>query len=210
MRSVLKWLKETYVDIPTNPNWIFWVIIACSVAIWMDTADAKGLWLEINGVSKHSEDTYHDGWEKEYGPYTKDSSLDFGEWRWYTWKEKRRKFNEVNLGAGLQYDFNDYIGAKAGFFDNSFDKLTVYSGLVLQYKFDLGPVNITPNITGGFVTGYDDTPVRAARFQLTGLPAVAVGTDSVRLNIGYIPGKLMHGDEGGVDVITAQLQMRVW
>jgi hypothetical protein len=36
-------------------------------------------------------------------------------------------FNEFNPGIGIAYDINNYVQARAGFYDNSYNRLSVYA-----------------------------------------------------------------------------------
>ncbi len=62
-------------------------------------------------------------------------------------------FNEVNIGAGYNYEIKPTIFAVAGAFNNSYEKLSIYAGakwLPIEYKF------IKLGVVGGVVTGYED------------------------------------------------------
>lgn len=70
-------------------------------------------------------------------------------------------FNEFNIGAGYNYEFNSKTYAVIGAFNNSYDKLSVYAGakwLPIDIKF------FKAGIGGGVVTGYeDDTDANAVQ-----------------------------------------------
>lgn len=181
------------------------IIITCVLA---GRAEAGNLWLEVNGLSYHTESDYHDGYERRYGelkdlvgqPGCCYANEDYT--KLYVLEEKRESYNGLNYGLGAMYELDEYIGVKGGFYNNSYKKTSLYAGLNVRYEIPAGPVKVVPNVTGGFVTGYDDTPEDAYKYQPIVLPSVAVGTDKVRLNVSYLPGQ-------NADVYTAQLQFRI-
>jgi len=179
------------------------VIITCVLA---GHAEAGDLWLEVNGLSYHTESDYHDGYEKRYGSLYELQGAgccrsDDGK-TLYVLEEKRESYNGLNYGLGAMYELDDHIAVKGGFYNNSYSAMSLYAGLNVRFELDAGPVKIVPNLTGGFVTGYDDTPEEAYKYQPIVLPGVAVGTDKVRLNVSYLPGQ-------NADVVTAQLQFKI-
>ncbi len=70
-------------------------------------------------------------------------------------------FNEFNIGAGYNYEFNSKTYAVIGAFNNSYDKLSVYVGakwLPIDIKF------FKAGFMAGLVTGYeDDTDANAVQ-----------------------------------------------
>ena len=193
-------------------------VLACLIAIIITCvlagrAEAGDLWLEVNGLSYHTESDYHDGYEKRYGSLYELQGpgccrSDDGK-TLYKYVEKRESYNAYNYGLGAMYELDDHIAVKGGFYDNSYSKTSVYAGVNVRWEIPVGKLKVIPNTTVGFVTGYDDTEVDASKYQLTALPAVGIGTDNVRVNVGYIPNKIIFGAEYA-DVITAQLQLKVW
>ena len=76
--------------------------------------------------------------------------------------------NEFNIGAGYNYEIKPNIFAIIGAFNNSYDKLAIYTGakwLPIEYKF------IKAGLVGGVVTGYDDD-TDAEEVQPTLIPEI--------------------------------------
>ena len=204
-KKEMKKLKVQY-------GWIGMVLAFILLLLHVQETYAGDLWLEVNGLSYHTESDYHDGYEKRYGSLYELQGpgccrSDDGK-TLYVLEEKRESYNAYNYGLGAMYELDDHIAVKGGFYNNSYSKTSVYGGVNVRWEIPVGKLKVVPNTTVGFVTGYDDTPVEASKYQLTALPAVGIGTDNVRLNVGYIPSKMVFGDEYA-DVITAQLQLKV-
>lgn len=124
----------------------------------------------------------------------------------YTYKGKTEDYNEANYGLGLSYDIDGTFEATAGFFRNSYDKHSNYIGVKAKHDFRFGYVTVTPGVTAGFVTGYDDTEVDAPVLQPIVVPSVAVEYNNFRTTIGYIPLRL--ATDASTDVVTFQLGYR--
>ena len=116
-------------------------IIAAALA-FASLPAAGDVFLDINGTSKHSKDTYiYDGVTHAY--------------------------NSRNIGLGLTYGLNKYLDLSGGFYDNSYYKLSVYGGLTLKHDLLYGNFRITPGVSLGVATGYSDTPVQAPALRPT-------------------------------------------
>ena len=98
-------------------------------------------------------------------------------------------FNEDNYGAGIRFPIKNHKrwGITAGGFNNSYDRLSLYTGVT--YDYDLCPN--TPfickaGVIGGLVTGYEeDTP--ASALQAIALPQLTLGYKQVFLRTRFIP-----------------------
>ena len=148
-------------------------------------AQAGDIWLDINGASRHSKDTYFD-------------------------RGKTHRYNESNLGLGLTYDANKYVGVTAGFYDNSYYQTTVYAGVRLGYSFVVGDVVVSPGIHAGYASGYADTPVHSSRLRPVVVPNLRVAYRGVGVTIGYVP-RVASGDDATVSfsVVTAQVNINL-
>ena len=146
-------------------------------------AQAGALTLDINGASRHSKDTYR-------------------------YQGKTHKYNESNLGAGLTYGVNKYVGVTAGFFDNSYYQTTVYAGVKLGYDIVFGDVVVSPGVQAGYASGYADTPVQSSSLQPVVLPNLRVSYRGVGVTVGYVP-RVASGVTDSVSVVTVQLNIRL-
>lgn len=100
----------------------------------------------------------------------------------------RTFFNEENDGAGFTYGYSKHIDIKAGFFENSYFRTTVYAGAVLNQDFYLfNHFVISPGIGLIFATGYDNTPADAPIIAPIVHPSISFGYKYLRSTIGYIP-----------------------
>ena len=162
-------------------------IIMLALVVTMITtqgASANDLWVDINVASYHT---------------SADS---------YCYQGECDDFNEFNYGLGLSYELNELFEVTGGFFRNSYDKHSNYAGVKAKYDFDLGAgVALTPGLTLGVVTGYDDTEVEASTLQPMALPSVTVSYKRVRATVGYLPLTLV-SDDSETDVITFQMGVR--
>ena len=142
------------------------------------------LWLDVNVGSRHSEDRY-------------------------LWRGQVREYNERNLGLGLGYEWRSWLEAKAGWFENSYEKTSVYA--VVNAKWDLAGRSrwlVAPGISGGLITGYHDTPEQTGTVAPWGLLTLSLGNENRwRVVLGYLPSQLAL--ENSVDVATLQLSWRL-
>lgn len=147
-------------------------------------ADKGDTWLDLNLTSFHTEQHY-----------------------W--WEGEMRRYNNRNLGLGFTHEFADWLEVKGGFFENSYDKTSVYAVVGLDY--DLVKSKrwvLAPGVAGGFVTGYDDTPEQADTVAPWGMLSMTIGyANRWRLNLGYLPSRLF--DVGTVDLVTVQVGIRL-
>ncbi len=124
----------------------------------------------------------------------------------YTYNGKTKDYNEQNYGLGLSYDIDGTFEATAGFFSNSYAKNSNYAGVKVKHDFWFGRLTVTPGVTFGLVTGYDDTEVDAAKYQPIAVPSVAFEYNNFSTTIGYIPLRL--AKDASTDVITFQIGYR--
>ena len=144
---------------------------------------AGDLYLDVNGYSWHSQDTY-------------------------VYKGKRHEYNSNNAGIGFTYGLNKYVEAFAGYYYNSFNRDTLYGGAKLKRDFAFGNVTITPGLNVGVATGYSKTPAQSDYYQVVIMPAVRVTYRGVGMTLGYLP-PFEKENFAAVSVITAQINIRV-
>jgi hypothetical protein len=130
--------------------------------------------LDINTGSKHSKETY----------------------------AKNKYYNEENDGFGLTFGYSDMIDIKVGFFENSYEKSSIYGGAVFNKDYYLfNDIVVSPGVGLIFATGYHNTPVDAPMLAPIVYPTITIGHKTLRSTIGYIP----YGED---TVFTFQTQIQ--
>lgn len=119
-------------------------------------------------------------------------------------------YNQFNAGAGYTKDINKHWQAKAGFFENSFDKTSVYAMGRLKFDADWGGMGVN----FGLMTGYDnivkpgmpDSIKNLNKYQLVVIPALnfKLFGDSY-IEVGYIP----QIGKDTINMITLQYQHKL-
>lgn len=158
-------------------------IIAVFFLLVAAPAQASDLYLDVNGYSWHSNDTYTYKGEHEY--------------------------NTNNAGLGLTYSANKYLEASAGFYENSYNTRSLYGSTKIKYEIELSKVTVTPAISVGVATGYVDTPNQADCLQVFVMPTVRLAYRGVGFTIGYLP-RIKKENLVPVSTITLQFNFRVW
>lgn len=146
-------------------------------------AQAGDLYLDVNGYSWHSSDTY-------------------------TYKGVH-EYNTNNAGLGMTYSANKYLEASAGFYENSYYTRSLYGGAKIKYDINISKVNVAPAISVCIATGYVDTPDHANYLQVFMMPAVRLAYRGVGFTIGYVP-RIEKENTMSVSAITLQFNFRVW
>ena len=127
----------------------------------------------------------------------------------YTWQGRSAEYNANNLGLGFTHELSDTFEVKTGWFRNSYEKTSVY-GLV-GWKRDLlqrSPWLLAPGVTGGLVSGYQNTPERTGEVTAWCLVMLNIGHgERWRANIGYLPSKLLEAN--GVELIVLQFSVKL-
>jgi hypothetical protein len=146
---------------------------------------AKGdFWLDLNVGSKHSEKNY-------------------------VWQGRRNSFNESNLGLGATYQLKTWCDVKAGWFDNSYDRTSIYA--LVNPKWELlhhSRWSLAPGVAAGLVTGYQHTPEQTGAVAPWGMVTLSLGfNDRWRVNLGYIPSRLFVSNS--IDVATLQFTIKL-
>ena len=140
-------------------------LLAACVPAYGDTGDIR---VHVHGFSSHLD---LDGYST-------------GEWDYSCWCAETKPFNEVNLGVGVGYELTDGIEARTGFYHNSFYTTSVYAALSMHTSYTRA---VAVGLMVGGITGYDDTPLQAGVVQVMALPSLSVGTNDIRIELGYIP-----------------------
>lgn len=140
---------------------------------------AGDLYLDVNGYSFHSKDSY-------------------------VYRGQPGKYNPRNPGIGVSYAFAKNAEVFAGYYYNSFNRDTVYGGVKIKHDFDFGNFTVTPGLNVGFATGYANTPAQSDYYQLVIMPAVRVTYRSVGMTLGYVP-RVQKENFDSVSIITAQV-----
>ncbi len=116
--------------------------------------------LDINTGSKHSDDTYG----------------------------ANNYYNENNDGFGMTFGYSDMLDIKFGYYENSYNKTSLYTGIVLNKDYYIfNKIVISPGIGVMLASGYDDTPMNAPVIAPILHPSIAIGHKNLRSTIGYIP-----------------------
>ena len=138
--------------------------------------------LDVNGWSRHSNDTYK-------------------------YQGKRHEYNEQNTGLGLTYGISKHFEASTGFYENSYYRTSVYGAVMIKRNIYLdGGFIVTHGIQIGLATGYADTPAHAAYFQFVAMPVVRLAYRRTGVTIGYIP---RVNQDNGVPVSTIVVQANI-
>lgn len=148
-------------------------------------------YLQINGLS------YHDTENRYF--YDMNSG-------------KRRPFNEVNLGAGIEYFATDHFGVMAGYYNNSYYDDSFYIGAIVETSSLFNQEVVGVGIQAGFVSGYNNHVPKqyllADIFAPAVLPYLRIGNrDDIQLKMGvtYIPSANLESED--TTLYTAQLRV---
>ena len=142
-------------------------------------------WLDVNLTSWHSRGQYfHEGRFQEY--------------------------NARNFGLGLSYDASEWCDVKAGWFNNSYHRTSLYVLVHPRYDFVRSPKGMfAVGAGGGLITGYDGTVDDLARVSPMGILAFTISDERRwRVTLGYLPFRLLLGDNHA-DVLTLQAGWRL-
>ena len=158
-------------------------------------SDNFGRWsVDINGVSKHSENRYfEDGQSRKYN----ETNMGLGgSVEWLGWNRLVRQSPWTQWIAEARID----VDIKAGFFDNSYDETSFYAGPFFHRDMGTEDWKFAPGLAVLMVTGYDDTPEDAPPIFPLPVFSLEFGHKALKFNLGYIPW-------GEVDLFTLQLQI---
>lgn len=159
--------------------------LACIAApLAAPSSAARPAWLDVNVTSRHSEKGYFIGRE-------------------------RHRFNSNNFGLGLTWEPAAWWELKAGWFDNSYHKTSVYGAGAIKWNLlGNGPWIVAPGALLGALSGYQNTPEQTGEITPWGLATLTLGHRKYgRLNLGYLPSKLFKA--GVVDVLTVQVGIKL-
>ena len=154
------------------------VMIMFSANVCADT------YIDINGFSKHSQDTYN-------------------------YQGTTFKFNSQNYGVGITHTINKNVDFKAGLYHNSYHKVSGYSAANVNIDFAIKDVTVTPGIMVGVATGYNDTPMHSGMLQFMLIPNIGINYKKIGVNFGYIPAGGARAGEIAVSAVTVQFQYKI-
>lgn len=158
-------------------------IITALIFLASSPALAGDLYLDVNGYSFHSSDSY-------------------------VYRGKPGKYNPQNAGLGVTYGLAKNVEVFAGYYYNSFNRDTLYGGAKLKHDFAFGNVTVTPGLNVGVATGYENTPAQSDYYQVVIMPTVRVTYRGVGMTLGYVP-RFEKENFTAVSIITAQINIRV-
>jgi len=145
-----------------------------AVVLLISTGVHADVWIDLHIGSMHADDEYQIG--------TSSAPLE-QEWREFDYVP----YNQVNLGIGLDYGINKYNSVIAGFYDNSYNRLSFYGGWDLHTD-DTEAVSF--GITGGLVSGYEHTPnIHSKDSPVVVMPNIVFSNEYARIKVGFIPAK---------------------
>jgi hypothetical protein len=117
----------------------------------------------------------------------------------HLYTDKDGRLNQRNFGVGITYKATDTKSYKMGYFKNSYSKTSAYG--LIDYSIDLSD-NIIIGVTGGLVTGYNNTNGEYAEIvdnvQIMMLPHVDVKFSNFVVMMGVTP-----------KLLTLQLQYKI-
>ena len=162
----------------------FWTLCALSCIHAVAFAAPGDFWLDLNVASKHSQRTYFVNGEP-------------------------RRFHENNLGLGATYEVLDWCDLKAGWFENSYEKTSVYALVNPHWTLIARPRwQFAPGVALGLVSGYQNTPERTGEIAPWGLLTVSLGLgERWKINLGYVPSRVFVSNS--VDVATLQISWKL-
>ncbi len=135
-------------------------IVVTLLFVFSTQAHSLDGWLDIHLASSHANRTYVD-----------QSGNDV-------------KYNQSNLGLGLSLPVNANIDARAGFFENSFNKTTVYLGADFHTNSNK---YFSAGINTGLASGYKNTPANTSTLTPMLVPYVNFIVNNFRAQLGLIP-----------------------
>jgi hypothetical protein len=147
-------------------------------------AEKGDTWLDLNLTSWHS--------EKEY-----------------VWEGETREYNARNFGLGLTRELTTWCDVKAGWFENSYEKTSIYGLVAVKYDLLRSPRWIlAPGVAGGLVSGYQHTPEQTGEVAPWAVAVLTLGWENRwRAHLGYLPSKLFNA--GTVDLLTVQISFKL-
>lgn len=142
-------------------------------------------WLDVNLTSMHSRDTYF-------------------------YQGRIHEYNARNLGIGVTYDYSSWCSIKAGWFENSYHKNSLYAVVHPHHDFLRSPRRLLAvGLGAGLVTGYDDTVDNLPPISPMAIPTLTISDERRwHVTIGYLPFRLLLGDNHA-DVLTLQMGFKL-
>ena len=102
----------------------------------------------------------------------------------YVEKGELQEYNEKNFGIGLALPVTSKLDVLSGFYENSYNKTSVYAGVNYHSPNNYG---LSVGLNSGFVTGYDDTANNDSKIAVMLVPHVTYAVKNFRAEVGFIP-----------------------
>ncbi|MGH1537140.1 MAG: hypothetical protein ACRBDX_03700 [Gammaproteobacteria bacterium] len=97
-------------------------------------------------------------------------------------------YEEDNYGLGVAYYFKECWSATGGFFNNSYDDISIYVGVAYSYDLCVSDKFVCSlGALGGLVTGYEDNIDHAGDLYPIILPELKLGYQQYFLKSRFIP-----------------------
>lgn len=138
------------------------------------------VWLDLNLGSKH-----------------------FGGSDGYCYQGTCGSLNQNNPGIGMSYEYTDNVELKAGYYENSYFKTTAYLAVTASANYRSHGFSLSPGLTVGVVTGYDETRVMADQVQPVAMASLKLQYREVRAILTYLPMRQVVGV--GNDMVAMQV-----
>ncbi len=99
-----------------------------------------------------------------------------------------RLYNSKNWGLGISRKLSGSINFITGIVENSYYRQSTYAGTELLKKRRItfgSPLKLTYGLRVFYITGYDDTPLNADKYQKAGFFQAGLEHKKTRLTIGF-------------------------
>jgi len=159
-------------------------LVLVLISVVADVRVYAKTWLDINVTSWHSRSDYQ-------------------------WEQQVHEFNHDNFGLGATHELRDWLEVKAGWFENSYEKTSLYGLVALKWElFKNGALSVAPGLALGAVSGYQNTPERTGELAPWGAGMLSVTyRERWRANVGYLPSSIFR--KGAVNVALLQVSFKL-
>ena len=156
-------------------------VVAAALAFVATPAEAKKLWLNVHLTAWHSESVYTKRLEQVTYQHPHGVIA--------VKPEVTAPYNKENFGLGVGYAFDDQFEARAGFYDNSHDQLTVYIGGAATTSTTR---RLSVGIAGGFLLGGYEGQTEGGSVEYKEIvpfiqPIAQINFRRWRIEPGYVP-----------------------
>src|SRR5688500_5707906 len=160
------------------------ILVSILIGVVADVRVYANTWLDINVTSWHSQSDYH-------------------------WEQQVREFNRNNFGLGATRELRDWLEVKAGWFENSYEKTSLYGLVALKWQFyKKRSLSLAPGVALGAVSGYQNTPERTGALAPWGAGMLSVTyRERWRASVGYLPSSIFR--KGAVNAALLEVSFRL-